>query len=207
MASYDGAVVVRVPPSDEIVSLAEAQTFLGNDDAGSEPVVTIALGTAHAMVDGPDSDTGRCWRRWSLEYSFYGWPAAGWWRRLPGGTDNVLIRSAVYETPAGSSPIRTDTIRVRAYDEHTLVALPDAPADYVPGGAVTISYDVGLAAADVVQEAKNAVYAALWTTYTTPGQESADGKTAAYGRAWRAFMDRYDIRGRMEDWRARPWPS
>ena len=76
--AYPNRAEIIVPPSGDIITAEVAREFLGLPTSGGDAGLSILLGTAHEMVDGPDSQTGWCWREHQLKVYYYGyWPTDG----------------------------------------------------------------------------------------------------------------------------------
>ena len=196
-----GTIETTTAPTDVLATPAEAVAYAGVGDADD---LQGALDTAHEVVDGPRSLTGRCFRRRTVAYSFSGWVPAGWARELPGGPE-VQLLSVEYVSDAGATLTYTGATALAQRGDATLFGLDALPPHKAAGGKVTVNYTSGPGDADASTAAKRAVLDVALTLYSHPGV--AVEEALSESRTWAQFLARWGVRGLLPGLASPfPWP-
>ena len=134
-----------MPPTGGLVSLAEAQEHLGVPPAAADgeldPGVQLRIDAVSEMLDGPDSQTGRCFLARTIRVTWTGWPFGR--RILPGGVLPAPVH-ATYEHEDGSVTWAGALPRGGLDWGGPFVTFSNgAPDDFLADGQVTLDFTAG----------------------------------------------------------------
>ena len=126
-----------VAPTRSLVTMQQALDQLEAPSETAAPNLDVRIKAADARLDGPDSETGRCFLRRTIRASWRTWQTE---RPVPGGSP-ITVLSARWEEAVGVwHPIEA---AARALWGGAIVELGETPQFYEVGDVVEVVYQAG----------------------------------------------------------------
>lgn len=167
MLSPDSVVGTLADDAAAIVSISEAQAWVGvPPDAGTPAGLDLIVAAAQNLVDGPDGDTGYCFRRHRVVATVRGlWPSYSAPVLLPPPLDPSTLQVTYTSLTGAANPLPGDCYEHWVEDGRDLVRLNSQPQDY-DGRWLTLSYDTR--GESPPPEIKVAILAIVMTLFSHP---------------------------------------